>query len=69
MILDMSPDQFRRAASMWGIALCVLVAAAGWVFMKFGSAWSIADLPPSDYFFLIVPVYVVDIFFTKQFVH
>ena len=59
MILDMSPDQFRRAASMWGIALCVLVAAAGWVFMKFGSAWSIADLPPSNYFYLIVPVYVV----------
>lgn len=59
MKLDMTPEEFRRAASMWGVALCVLAAAAGWIFMRFGSAWSIADLPPSDYILQIVPAYVI----------
>ena len=57
--LDMTKDQFRRAAALWGIALCVVAASSGWVFMRFGQAWSIADLPLSPYVDQIVPAYVV----------
>lgn len=55
----MTREEFRRGVSMWGIAMCLLAAAAGWVFMRFGQAWSIADLPLSDYVTQIVPAYVV----------
>ena len=55
----MTPDEFRRAAAMWGIAICLLASAMGWVFMRFGQAWSVADLPVSDYVSQIVPAYVV----------
>ncbi|MBO4503060.1 MAG: MFS transporter [Candidatus Methanomethylophilus sp.] len=55
----MTPDEFRRAAAMWGIAVCLLASAMGWVFMRFGQAWSVADLPVSDYVSQIVPAYVV----------
>ena len=58
-MISMSKDELRRAASMWGIALCLVAAAAGWMFMRFGQAWSIADLPISDYVQLIVPAYIV----------
>ena len=39
--------------------MCLLVSAAGWVFMRFGQAWSVADLPVSNYVNQIVPAYVV----------
>ena len=55
----MSPEEVRRAVAMWGLAMCLLAASAGWVFMRFGQAWSIADLPVSDYVSQIVPAYVV----------
>ena len=58
-MMNMTDEEFRRAVSMWGIALCLVAAAAGWVFMRFGQAWSIGDLPPSDYVSQIVPAYVV----------
>ena len=58
-MMKMSPEEFRRAASMWGIAMCLLVSAAGWVFMRFGQAWSVADLPVSDFVEQIVPAYVI----------
>ena len=44
---------------MWGLALCLVSAAAGWMFMRFGQAWSIADLPISEYVDFIVPAYIV----------
>ena len=55
----MSPEEVRRAVAMWGLAMCLLAASAGWVFMRFGQAWSIADLPVSDYVAQIVPAYVI----------
>ena len=55
----MSPEEVRRAVAMWGLAMCLLAASAGWVFMRFGQAWSIADLPVSDYVSQIVPAYVI----------
>ena len=55
----MTKDEFFRAVAMWGIAMCVLASAAGWVFMRFGQAWSIADLPESGFVEQIVPAYVV----------
>ncbi len=57
--MNMTKDEFKRATAMWGIALCVFAAAVGWVFMRFGQAWSIGDLPPSEYVMQIVPAYVV----------
>ena len=57
--MGMTEAQLKRAVSMWGIAMCLLAAAIGWVFMRFGSAWSIADLPESDFVTMIVPAYVV----------
>jgi len=59
MILGMSKDEFRRAAGMWGIAMCVLASAAGWMFMRFGMAWSLGDLPHSSNIDYIVPAYIV----------
>ena len=58
-MIGMSKEQFRRAAAMWGLALCLVSAAAGWMFMRFGQAWSIADLPISEYVDYIVPAYIV----------
>ena len=55
----MTKDEFKRATAMWGIALCVFAAAVGWVFMRFGQAWSVGDLPPSEHVMQIVPAYVV----------
>ena len=59
MILGMSKEEFRRAVGMWGIALCVYAAAAGWMFMRFGMAWSLGDLPESDQIMRVVPAYIV----------
>ena len=59
MIMDMSREELRRAIGMWGLALCLLSSAAGWVFLRFGQAWSIADLPISDMVNYIVPSYAV----------
>jgi len=59
IIGEMSRDEFRRAAGMWGIALCVFAAAAGWIFMRFGTAWSVADLPESANMARIVPAYII----------
>ena len=58
-MMKMSREEFRRAVAMWGIAMCLLVSAAGWVFMRFGQAWSVADLPVSNYIEQIVPAYVI----------
>ena len=57
--MNMSQSELRRAVAMWGIAMCLLSAAIGWVFMRFGQAWSIADLPSSEYVAQIVPAYAV----------
>ena len=57
--MKMAPAEFHRAVAMWGIAMCLLASAMGWVFMRFGQAWSVADLPVSDYVSQIVPAYVV----------
>ena len=59
MILGMGREEFRRAVGMWGIALCVYAAAAGWMFMRFGMAWSLGDLPESDQIARVVPAYIV----------
>ena len=58
-MMHMTAYERDRAFAMWGISFCLLSAAAGWVFMRFGQAWSVADLPPSDYVSQIVPAYVV----------
>ena len=58
-LFDMTKDEFKRAVSMWGIALCVFAAAVGWIFIRFGQAWSIADLPRSPYVDMIVPAYII----------
>ena len=58
-MMGMTPEQFRRAVGMWGLAMCLLASAAGWVFLRFGQAWSIADLPISDMVDFIVPAYAV----------
>lgn len=58
-LFDMTRDEFRRAVSMWGIAVCVFCAAVGWIFIRFGQAWSIADLPISPYVDMIVPAYII----------
>ena len=58
-MMNMTRDEFRRAVSMWGIALCVFAAATGWIFIRFGQAWSIADLPISPYVDAIVPAYII----------
>ena len=58
-MMGMTPEQFRRAVGMWGLAMCLLASAAGWVFMKFGQAWSVADLPISNMVGFIVPAYAV----------
>ena len=58
-MMGMSREEFRRAISMWGLAMCLLVSAAGWVFMRFGQAWSVADLPVSNLVEQIVPAYVI----------
>lgn len=58
-LLHMPKDQRDRAVAMWGIAFCLFSAAAGWMFMRFGQAWSIADLPSSPFFSYIIPAYIV----------
>lgn len=58
-LFSMTRDEFRRAVSMWGIAVCVFCAAVGWIFIRFGQAWSIADLPISPYVDMIVPAYII----------
>ena len=55
----MTSVERQRAIAMWGLALCVLASAAGWVFMRFGASWSIGDLPESDWMDHIVPAYII----------
>ena len=57
--MNMNEADKKRAIAMWGLALCLTAAAAGWMFMRFGMAWSVADLPESPYMNFIVPAYVV----------
>jgi MFS family permease len=57
--MNMTESEKRRAIAMWGLALCLTAAAAGWMFMRFGMAWSVADLPESGYMDYIVPAYVI----------
>ena len=58
-MMGMTREELNRAIAMWGIAMCLLSAASGWVFLRFGQAWSIADLPVSGYVNQIIPAYVV----------
>ena len=58
-MMSMFAQDKSRAIGMWGLALCLLAVAAGWMFMRFGQAWSMADLPESDNIARIVPAYVV----------
>ncbi len=44
---------------MWGLALCLLAVSAGWIFMRFGVAWSVVDLPASPNIDYIVPAYII----------
>ena len=55
----MTAAERQRAIAMWGLALCVLASAAGWVFMRFGASWSVGDLPESDWVDHIVPAYII----------
>lgn len=55
----MTEDERYRAIAMWGLALCLTAAAAGWMFMRFGMAWSVSDLPESSNIDYIVPAYVI----------
>ena len=57
--MNMTESDKKRAIAMWGLALCLTAAAAGWMFMRFGMAWSVADLPQSSNIDYIVPAYVV----------
>ena len=58
-MMGMSDYELKRAVAMWGIALCLFAAASGWIFMRFGMAWSVADLPPSSNIDRIVPAYII----------
>ncbi|MBE6528624.1 MAG: MFS transporter [Thermoplasmata archaeon] len=58
-MMGMNRQELNRAIGMWGIALCVFAAAAGWVFIRFGQAWSLTDLPISTHIGYVVPIYVV----------
>ena len=53
-----NPDK-QLLIGMWGLVLCLATAAAGWMFMRFGMAWSVADLPESANMDYIVPAYVI----------
>ena len=55
----MTPEEKAKFMGMLGLALCMLAAAAGWMFMRFGQAWSVADLPDSGGIERIVPAYIV----------
>ena len=57
--MNMTEAERNRAIAMWGLALCVLASAAGWVFMRFGVSWTVVDLPESDLVSQIVPAYIV----------
>ncbi|MBR4503587.1 MAG: MFS transporter [Candidatus Methanomethylophilaceae archaeon] len=57
--MSMSGSERNRAFAMWGLALCLTAAAAGWMFMRFGMVWSVVDLPKSPNIDYIVPAYVV----------
>ena len=57
--MNLTEAEKKRAIAMWGLALCLTAAAAGWMFMRFGMAWSVADLPESPIINYIVPAYVV----------
>ena len=58
-MMGMTEQETRRAVAMWGIAMCLFAAAAGWVTMRFGMVWSIADLPTSENMNWIVPAYII----------
>ena len=57
--MGMSLEERNRAVAMWGIAFCVLAAAIGWMLMRFGVTWCVADLPESDNVVRIIPVYII----------
>jgi len=59
MMFDMTPEERNRAIAMWGLALCLCAAACGWIFIRFGQAWSVADLPESENVVRIVPAYII----------
>ncbi len=57
--MSMTPFERDRAIGMWGLALCMLAVAAGWMLMRFGISWSIADLPESEHMIRIIPAYII----------
>ena len=57
--MSTSESDRNRAFAMWGLALCLTAAAAGWMFMRFGMVWSVVDLPKSPNIDYIVPAYVI----------
>lgn len=56
---NMTIEERNRAVAMWGIAACVFAAAMGWMLMRFGISWSVADLPESDNMVRIIPAYII----------
>ena len=58
-MMKMTPEARNRAIGMWGLAICMLCIAAGWMFMRFGVSWSVADLPESDNVVRIIPAYII----------
>lgn len=57
--MSMSAEDKGKFIGMLGISLCLLAAASGWIFMRFGVSWSIADLPESEHLYWIIPAYIV----------
>ena len=57
--MSMTVEARNRAIGMWGLAICMLCIAAGWMFMRFGISWSVADLPESDNVVRLIPAYII----------
>ena len=57
--MNMTVEARNRAIGMWGLAICMLCIAAGWMFMRFGISWSVADLPESDNVVRLIPAYII----------
>ena len=57
--MSMTVEERNRAVGMWGLAVCLLAVAMGWMLMRFGVSWSVADLPESDNIVRIIPAYII----------
>ena len=58
-MMEFTKEELNRAIGMWGLAICLFAAALGWMLMRFGISWSVADLPESDNIVRIIPAYII----------